>query len=73
MIPSNEENLAFLAILCSHKVEVVDAVATFFNGEASSEILVGLSWLADFFNNNLLLFLLDLEDHVAISPFRLQF
>lgn len=63
------KNLAFLALLCNHKAEIADAVATFFPGETSSKILLGFTWLPDLSNNDMLPFLPDLEVYIATSPF----
>lgn len=73
IIPSNEENPAFLAVFCCDKIKIINCISAFISRKTGSEVIVVLSWLANFFNNNLLLFFFYLKDNEAVSPFCLQF
>lgn len=72
-LPCNENNLALLAVLISHKVKIIDCVSALIGWEASSEILITIRWFTKLLHNNLLLLLFNLENNEAVSPFCLQF
>ncbi|RWR81641.1 hypothetical protein CKAN_01033200 [Cinnamomum micranthum f. kanehirae] len=72
-LPGNEENFALLAILFSHKVEVIDRISALICWQACSEIIVALGGLPKFLDNHLLKHVIYLENYETIGSFRLQF
>ena len=73
VIPCDEENLALLAILSSDGIKIEDGVAALISRKTCSKVIMGLTRLAEFLNNHLLLLLLDLVNDETVCPLRLEF
>lgn len=73
VIPGDEEDPAFLAILLRHKIKIINSVTALVGRKAGRKFLVALDWLSHLFHDNLPVLLLDLENDEAVSSFGFQF
>ena len=65
-LPSNEENLALLAVLMGGEIKVIDCVTTLIWRKTGSEIVVALAGATELVNHHLLL--LNLEQNETVGP-----
>lgn len=66
-VPSNKENLAFLAIFVSYEVEIKDSIATFIRRERAGEIIIAFFRAAKFLYHHFLT--INLEDNESVVSF----
>ena len=71
-LPSYEENSAFLAILLSDKIKIINSISTLVSRKISSEIIITICRITNLVHNNLLLLLLNLVNDIPIGPLRLE-
>lgn len=71
--PCNEKDLALLAVLRSHKIEVIDSITTIIFRERCSKIIIALCCTSSLFNHNLFFLLVNFKDHVTMNLLSLQF
>lgn len=63
--PGNEENLAFLHILPSNKVKIIQGISAVIFWERCQKIIITLSCSSCLLHNDLLLLFLDFEDNIT--------
>jgi len=66
VIPCNEVDLAFLAILCRCEIKIIDSITTLISWQTGLKIVIGFCWSPYFVNHDLLL--LNFEHNESITP-----
>lgn len=72
VVPSDEKDLALLAILRSGEIEVIDSIAALILRHAFGETVVSFFWIPNLIYRNLLSLLINFEHNKPISSFCFQ-
>lgn len=65
-LPCNEKNFAFLAVLMSDEIKIIDSIAALVGWERRREIVIRVTGATEFLYHNLLV--IDLEYDISIVP-----
>lgn len=72
VLPRNEDNSAFLAVLPGDEIKIIHSIAALISRKTGSKVIIALGWPPNLLHYDLLLLLLNLENDEAEFPFGFQ-